>query len=79
MGLCVADLVEERRVKLGLELLVAIALNDLRYFLLPPDVRRVVQVTFQSLPSAQVDDRLADEETCRAGGQKRAISGGRAV
>lgn len=67
MGLCVADLVEERGVKLGLQLLVAVALDDLRYFLLPPDVRRVVQVTFQPLPPAQIDDRLAHEKPCGGG------------
>lgn len=77
VGFCVADLVEERSVKLGLQLLVAITLNDLCYFLLPPDMRRVVQVTFQPLPPAQVDDRLAHKEPC--GGEKQAISGGLAV
>lgn len=55
-------LVEERGVELGLQLLVAVTLDDLRYFLLPPHVRRVVQVTFQTLPSAHVDDRLAHEK-----------------
>lgn len=40
-------------------------------------MRRVVQVTFQPLPPAQVDDRLAHKEPC--GGEKQAISGGLAV
>lgn len=62
MGLSVPDLVEERGVKLGLQLLVAVTLDDLRDFLLPPHVWRVVQVTFQALPPAQVDDRLAYEK-----------------
>lgn len=60
--LSLPHLVEERGVKLGLQLLVAVALDDLRYFLLPPHVRRVVQVTFQALPSAHVDDRLAHKK-----------------
>lgn len=67
VGLCVADLMEERGVKLRLQLLVAITLDDLRYFLLPPDVRRVVQVTLQPLPPAQVDDRLPHEKPCGGG------------
>lgn len=53
---------EERGVKLRLQLLVAVTLDDLRDFLLPPHVGRVVQVTFQALPSAHVDHRLTHEE-----------------
>lgn len=45
-------LLEERGVELGLQLLGAVALDDLRYFLFPPHVRGVVQVTFQALPPA---------------------------
>lgn len=57
-----SDLVEERGVELGLQLLVAVALHNLSYFLFPPHVRRVVQVTFQTLAPAHVDDRLAHEK-----------------
>lgn len=64
MRLSLPHLVEERGVKLGLQLLVAVTLDHLRYFLLPPHVRRVVQVTFQALPPAHVDDRLAHEKPC---------------
>lgn len=62
MRLSVPHLVEERGVKLRLQLLVAVTLDNLCYFLLPPDVRRVVQVTFQTLSPAHVDDRLAHKE-----------------
>lgn len=62
MRLSLPHLVEERGVKLRLQLLVAVTLDNLSYFLLPPHVRRVVRVTFQTLPSAHVDDRLAHEE-----------------
>lgn len=62
MRFSLSHLVEERGVKLGLQLLVAVTLDDLSYFLLPPHMRRVVQVTFQTLSPAQVDDRLAHEK-----------------
>lgn len=62
MRLSIPDLVKERGVKLGLQLLVAVALDNLCYFLLPPHVRRVVQVTFQTLSPAHIDDRLANEK-----------------
>lgn len=55
-------LLEERGVELGLQLLGAVALDDLRYLLFPPHVRRVVQVTFQTLPPAQVDDGLTHQK-----------------
>lgn len=61
----VPHLVEERGVKLRLQLLVAVTLDDLCDFLLPPHMRRVVQVTFQALPSAQADDRLTHKEPLR--------------
>lgn len=60
--LSLPHLVEERGVKLRLQLLVAITLDNLSYFLLPPHMRRVVQVTFQALPSAHVDDRLTHKK-----------------
>lgn len=62
MRLSIPHLVEERGVKLRLQLLIAVALDNLCYFLLPPHVRRVVQVTFQALSPAHVDDRLANEK-----------------
>lgn len=62
MRLSLPHLVEERGVKLRLQLLVAVTLDNLSYFLLPPHVRWVVQVTFQTLPSAHVDDRLAHKK-----------------
>lgn len=65
MRLSLPHLVEERGVKFGLQLFVAITLDDLRYFLLPPHVGRVVQVTFQTLPSAHVDDCLTHKKTCQ--------------
>lgn len=61
--LSLPDLVEERSVELGLQLLVAVALHDLGDFLFPPHVRRVVQVTFQTLSSAHVDDCLTHEKS----------------
>lgn len=60
--LSLPHLMEERGVKLGLQLFVAVTLHNFGYFLLPPHVRRVVQVALQTLPSAYVDDRLAHEE-----------------
>lgn len=67
MRLSLPDLVEEWGVKLGLQLLVAVTLHDLSYFLFPPHMRRVVQVTFQTLSSAHVDDCLAHEKPWERG------------
>lgn len=75
--LSIPHLVEERGVKLRLQLLVAVTLDNLCYFLLPPDVRRVVQVTFQTLSSAHVDDRLAHQEPWGREGVKHGSSSGR--
>lgn len=61
--LSLPHLVEERGVKLRLQLFAAITLDNLSYFLLPPHVRRVVQVTFQALPSAHIDDGLTNKKT----------------
>lgn len=60
--LSLPDLVEEWGVELGLQLLVAVTLHNLSYFLFPPHVRRIVQVTFQALSPAHVDDCLAHEK-----------------
>lgn len=60
--LSVADLVEEGGVELGLQLFVAVTLHDFGDFLFSPHMRRVVQVTLQPLPSANVDHRLPHEK-----------------
>lgn len=65
--LSLPDLVEEWGVKLGLQLLVAVTLHNLSYFLFPPHMRRVVQVTFQTLSPAHVDDCLAHEKPWERG------------
>lgn len=62
VGLSLPHLVEQRGVKLRLQLLVAVTLDNLSYFLLSPHMRWVVQVTFQTLSSAHVDDCLAHEK-----------------
>lgn len=65
--LSLPNLVEEWSVKLGLQLLVAVSLHDLSYFLFPPHVRGVVQVTLQTFSPAHVDDSLADEKSWERG------------
>lgn len=57
---------EERGVKLGLQLLVAVTLHNLCYFVFSPHMRRVVQVTFQALPSAHVDDSFTHKKSWKA-------------
>lgn len=69
--LSLPDLVEEWSVKLGLQLLVAVSLHDLCYFLFPPHVGGVVQVTLQTFSPAHVDDSLADEESWERGKNTR--------
>lgn len=71
--LSLPHLMEERGVKLRLQLFVAVTLHNFGYFLLPPHVRRVVQVALQTLPSAYVDDRLAHEEPKSSAADHHAI------
>lgn len=69
--LSLPNLVEEWSVKLGLQLLVAVSLHNLSYFLFPPHVRGVVQVTLQTFSPAHVDDSLADEKSWERGKNTR--------
>lgn len=59
-----SHLLKERGVKLWLQQLVAVLVDNVSNLLLPTDMGWVVGVTLQPLPSADVDYSLSDQKPC---------------